>query len=80
MTLAELLQELEGQVTVTERTGDMTVRIDSLTDDSRAVRPGSLFVAVKGERVDGHGFIRIPVEPWACSGAAFMAIPPRGFA
>jgi UDP-N-acetylmuramoyl-L-alanyl-D-glutamate--2,6-diaminopimelate ligase len=62
MTLAELLQELEGQVTVTERTGDMTVRIDSLTDDSRAVRPGSLFVAVKGERVDGHGFIQAAVQ------------------
>ena len=27
------------------------------TLDSRRVKPGMLFVAVKGERVDGHDFI-----------------------
>ena len=27
------------------------------TLDSRQVKPGMLFVAVKGERVDGHDFI-----------------------
>ena len=29
----------------------------SVETDSRALRPGSLFVALKGERHDGHGFV-----------------------
>ena len=33
------------------------VAIRGVTHDSRAVRPGSLFVAVRGLHVDGHGFV-----------------------
>ncbi len=33
------------------------VKIRSLTDDSRVVRKGSLFVAVRGAGVDGHDFL-----------------------
>ena len=36
-----------------------------VTDDSRAAREGTLFVAVKGTRVDGHHFIRRAVEQGA---------------
>jgi len=32
--------------------------ISSVTMDSRLVKEGSLFVAIKGERVDGHDFIK----------------------
>ncbi|MGP6158842.1 MAG: UDP-N-acetylmuramoyl-L-alanyl-D-glutamate--2,6-diaminopimelate ligase [Vulcanimicrobiaceae bacterium] len=31
--------------------------ISGIADDSRAVREGSLFVALRGERVDGHDFV-----------------------
>ncbi|MHC4480122.1 MAG: Mur ligase domain-containing protein, partial [Planctomycetota bacterium] len=31
--------------------------ITGLTDDSRQVRPGALFVAVRGRRVDGHRYV-----------------------
>lgn len=31
--------------------------ITGITDDSRAVQPGNIFVAVKGAQVDGHHFI-----------------------
>ena len=35
-------------------TGDASVAITSLDADSRAVTSGALFVALRGERVDGH--------------------------
>ena len=57
MTLDELISPLQGHLKVLERTGDQRVVITHVTDDSRAVKPGSLFVAVKGERTDGHGFL-----------------------
>src|SRR5215213_3720543 len=34
-----------------------TLVVEHMTSDSRAVRPGSLFVAVTGGRVDGHRFL-----------------------
>lgn len=57
MTLTTLLQALEGQVRVLDRHGNLDVSVKAITDDSRAVSTDSLFVAVKGERVDGHEFI-----------------------
>lgn len=36
--------------------------IDDITLDSRRARKGSLFVAIKGERVDGHDFIDAALE------------------
>ncbi len=57
MTLAMMLQALQGQVKILETHGNPDVPVTAITDDSRAVRPGSLFVAVKGEQVDGHQFI-----------------------
>ncbi|BFU92571.1 MAG: UDP-N-acetylmuramoyl-L-alanyl-D-glutamate--2, 6-di aminopimelate ligase [Nitrospira sp.] len=57
MTLATLLQALEGQVKILDRHGNLNVSINSITDDSRSISTDSLFVAVKGERVDGHEFI-----------------------
>lgn len=37
--------------------GDGTARISGVTFDSRAVRPGDLFVALKGADFDGHHFL-----------------------
>ena len=37
--------------------GDTNVIIKSIEFDSRKVVEGSLFVAIKGESVDGHAFI-----------------------
>lgn len=45
--LSELSGELHGP----------DVRFVGLSTDSRAIQPGSLFVALRGERVDGHDFI-----------------------
>ncbi|MDR4463544.1 MAG: UDP-N-acetylmuramoyl-L-alanyl-D-glutamate--2,6-diaminopimelate ligase [Nitrospira sp.] len=57
MTLATMLQALEGRVTVLERQGDLDVSVTAITDDSRKASSQSLFVAVKGEQMDGHRFI-----------------------
>ena len=62
MTFAAMLQALEGRVPILERRGDLTIAVKGITDDSRAVSIGSLFVAVKGERVDGHQFIQKAVN------------------
>ncbi|MGH9936606.1 MAG: Mur ligase domain-containing protein, partial [Blastocatellia bacterium] len=35
--------------------------------DSRAIKPGELFVAIPGERVDGHQFVREIFEKGACA-------------
>ncbi len=39
--------------------------IESVQTDSRAVVPGSLFVALKGERSDGHDFVRAAADAGA---------------
>ena len=73
MTLATMLQALEGQVKVLDRRGNLDVPVSVITDDSRAVSAGSLFVAVRGEQVDGHQFIPSVVKAGAA--AVVMQVP-----
>jgi UDP-N-acetylmuramoyl-tripeptide--D-alanyl-D-alanine ligase len=40
---------------------------DGVTTDSRAIRPGELFVALKGERFDGHEFVAQAFERGAAA-------------
>jgi len=64
--------------------GSREVPITLVTDDSREVKPGCLFVAVKGARVDGHAFLRQAVaagasavvieDPWPADWAG-AAVP-----
>ena len=54
MTLAQLIAPLDAP----EVNGDLEVGISDVTDDSRRVKPGSVFVAVKGLQVDGHAYVR----------------------
>ena len=67
MTLDELIAPLEKQGEVTHQHGDMQVHIASLTDDSRQIKPGTLFVAVKGERLDGHSYVREAIAAGAAA-------------
>ena len=54
VTLKTLLDRLPASTKVV---GDRDVSVTNLEIDSRKVQPGSLFVAVRGEHVDGHDFI-----------------------
>ncbi|MFC1683514.1 Mur ligase family protein, partial [Candidatus Zixiibacteriota bacterium] len=56
-------------------TGPEDVEIQSLVYDSRVVKPGALFVAVRGEHTDGHRHIPSALE----AGAAAVVVDREGF-
>ncbi|MFI8234075.1 UDP-N-acetylmuramoyl-tripeptide--D-alanyl-D-alanine ligase [Streptomyces sp. NPDC085900] len=73
LSLAEIAAVVGGQ---THDIPDPSVQVTaSVVRDSREVRPGSLFVAFVGERVDGHDFARQVVEAGA---VAVLASRPVG--
>ena len=49
--------------------------VTSVVTDSRRAVPGSLFVCIPGERVDGHDFAVKAVENGACAVLAQRPIP-----
>ena len=51
------LQDLLGAITTLRVVGETDRTITMLTDDSRKVGEGAMFVAVRGVNVDGHSFI-----------------------
>jgi UDP-N-acetylmuramoyl-L-alanyl-D-glutamate--2,6-diaminopimelate ligase len=58
MKLSELLQGI-GTIAVQ---GSVDITIQSITTDSRQVKEGTLFIAVRGTRQDGHTFIEKAVQ------------------
>lgn len=69
--LSDLLQPFKT-VSVT---GDPSVEIAGLTHDSRRVKPGDLFVCVKGTKYDGHDFLADAFAAGA-AGAVVERVPP----
>ena len=61
ITLKEIANSCNAKVH-----GDESLSVTSIVTDSRQVESGSLFAAIKGERVDGHNFIAQCVENGAC--------------
>ncbi|MGL4564968.1 MAG: Mur ligase domain-containing protein, partial [Halioglobus sp.] len=51
LTLAELVGPLQAQLIGPDR------EFHGVSTDSRTVRPGELFVALRGENFDGHDFL-----------------------
>lgn len=51
------------------------IAIEGVTDDSRAVRPGTLFVAVPGLHVDGHAFVERAAAAGAAAAIVERALP-----
>ena len=52
MTAAEVAAATGGRVV----SGDAGQRIERWSIDSRALAPGEVFIAIRGERFDGHDF------------------------
>ncbi len=57
-----LLKDLLYKASPTSVSGDMSAKINGISFDSRKVKPGHLFVAVKGLQVDGHEYIGQAIE------------------
>lgn len=51
------LEEIIRGIAITDRRGRFDVEIAGVTSDSREVKPGYLFIAVRGVERDGHAFI-----------------------
>ena len=56
------LRELLHAIPVLDLWGDHDIEISSLTFDSRRAEEGSLFIAVRGERANGHDFIEDVIQ------------------
>jgi UDP-N-acetylmuramoyl-L-alanyl-D-glutamate--2,6-diaminopimelate ligase len=54
--------------------GSLPPSVDAIASDSRAVKPGTLFIALRGERTDGHNFI----EDAIARGATVVVVDERG--
>ena len=57
---------LNGQP-ILEQHGNENLEIKGLTSDSRAVKKGYLFIAVKGSSQDGHKYLAHAVQKGACA-------------
>ncbi len=55
--LSQLLQALPKAVRRPTKSQEADPEVSAITEDSRRVRPGSLFIAVPGVERDGHAFI-----------------------
>lgn len=54
----ERLCVVVGATILLRSPGSWPLPLQAVSTDSRAIAPGSLFVALRGERFDGHGFVR----------------------
>ena len=63
MTVRELLTATGGRLLGEEAVAERT--ITGVETDSRAVHEGDLFVALRGERTDGHRYIASALETGA---------------
>jgi len=58
MELKAVLNGIEGL----KAKGNLDLDIDSIVADSRKVKPGSMFIAIKGFEADGHKYINKAIE------------------
>ncbi len=84
MRLAKLLRGLEGKVVAkldaknatTQATSHGDLEILEIAYDSRRVKPGALFVAIRGEKTDGNNFVSDAIASGAAAIVSEQAILP----
>lgn len=57
-TIKDIIKATNGQLI----SGNLTTIVNSISTDSRTLKEGDLFVALIGERFDGHDFIKQAIE------------------
>jgi UDP-N-acetylmuramoyl-tripeptide--D-alanyl-D-alanine ligase len=78
LVLSEIIQAVEGRV----RGEAPALSVQGVSTDSRAIRPGEIFFAIRGERFDGHDFVSdvlrrgAPAAVVAASRAASIRVDP----
>ena len=63
MTFSELIKGIKTSAII----GEANVNITGVEIDSRKVKEGNLFVAIKGTQVDGHQYIPKAIEQGAAA-------------
>jgi len=71
-TLQDLLADLGWRRPLA---GAANVRLRGVAVDSRTVQPGDLFVALRGERTDGHAFVADALGAGAAAALVSQAVP-----
>ena len=69
-TIDELLAATGGRLH-----GRVTKPLTAVTIDSRAVKPGDIFVAIKGDKHDGHDFVASALRAGAGLGLVSRVTP-----
>lgn len=57
-----ILQDILYKVSIRSVQGNLAIEVSDLQIDSRKVKQGSCFIAIKGAAIDGHGFIEKAIE------------------
>jgi UDP-N-acetylmuramoyl-tripeptide--D-alanyl-D-alanine ligase len=70
LTLEEISAAVSGKLE-----GPGTVKVTGYSIDTRTLKPGELFVAIKGPRFDGHDFIRQALEKRASAAVIDRPLP-----
>ena len=65
--IAEIIADLKAASLSVGGTINAAQQIDEVVFDSRKARQGALFVAQKGEKVDGHKYIAQAIEQGCCA-------------
>jgi UDP-N-acetylmuramoyl-tripeptide--D-alanyl-D-alanine ligase len=72
LTLAEIAHIVGGRL----EGADPTATVGAVSTDSRQLRPGCVFFAIRGERFDGHAFARAAVDAGARASVVQADFPP----